>query len=238
MSRPLNWQQIADSFLAALPYIPQTLLIAVCAFLIAHLLGLGVVLVRVARIPVLTQVIDVIIVIIKGIPIYLSLIALSVVYTLYFDQVMQALGLPFRQQNISLAYLGVVILALDALPPAAEGLMGAYLSVGQDQYEAGYVTGLTRGQIIRRIVIPQMIPAAIPILSNNFVYLLKTTALCSMIGITEVLSVSVRVASVRFDLLEAYIAAALIYWILFLIINKGMKLAERYSSRFREKVVA
>lgn len=66
-----------------------------------------------------------------------------------------------------------------------ETFRGAMLAIPRGQAEAGHAIGLTRGQVLRDIVLPQMIRHAIPGFTNNWLVLLKATALVSIIGLDD-----------------------------------------------------
>jgi arginine/ornithine transport system permease protein len=66
-----------------------------------------------------------------------------------------------------------------------ETFRGAILAVPQGQLEAGHAYGMTRQQVFRRILLPQMIRHALPGFGNNWLVLLKTTALVSVIGLDD-----------------------------------------------------
>jgi arginine/ornithine transport system permease protein len=66
-----------------------------------------------------------------------------------------------------------------------ETFRGAILAVPAGQLEAGYAFGMSRGLAFRRILLPQMMRHALPGLGNNWLVLLKTTALVSVIGLDD-----------------------------------------------------
>lgn len=66
-----------------------------------------------------------------------------------------------------------------------ETFRGAILAVPPGQLEAGYAFAMTRIQVFRRILLPQMMRHALPGLGNNWLVLLKTTALVSVIGLDD-----------------------------------------------------
>jgi arginine/ornithine transport system permease protein len=66
-----------------------------------------------------------------------------------------------------------------------ETFRGAILAVPAGQLEAGYAFGMSRTLVFRRILLPQMMRHALPGLGNNWLVLLKTTALVSVIGLDD-----------------------------------------------------
>lgn len=65
-----------------------------------------------------------------------------------------------------------------------ETFRGAILAIPKGQIEAAHAFGLSKGRVIRRIVLPQMVRHAIPGFSNNGLVMVKATALASTIGRT------------------------------------------------------
>jgi His/Glu/Gln/Arg/opine family amino acid ABC transporter permease subunit len=66
-----------------------------------------------------------------------------------------------------------------------ETFRGAILAIPRGQIEAGYACGLTRWQVLTNITLPQMIRHAIPGFTNNWLVMLKATALVSIIGLDD-----------------------------------------------------
>jgi arginine/ornithine transport system permease protein len=66
-----------------------------------------------------------------------------------------------------------------------ETFRGAILAIPRGQLEAGHACGLSGGQVIRHILLPQMVRHAIPGFTNNWLVMLKATALVSIIGLDD-----------------------------------------------------
>ncbi|MBC9903364.1 ectoine/hydroxyectoine ABC transporter permease subunit EhuC, partial [Achromobacter xylosoxidans] len=93
--------------------------------------------------------------------------------------------LPLFGVQLPAMLVGIVVLALNAGAYGAEVVRGAIRAVPPGQREAGIALNLTRGQIMRRIVVPQAVPAMLPPAGNLLIELLKNTALVSLITITD-----------------------------------------------------
>jgi L-cystine transport system permease protein len=93
--------------------------------------------------------------------------------------------------------------------------------------------GLNTPQTIRRIILPQIIPVVLPPLLNSTVGLIKGTSIVYTIGIAEILSGALVPASKKYTFFEGYLAAALVYWILTIIVELLFKLAEKKAGKFR-----
>lgn len=234
----INMQQVWECLISGIHYIPQTLLLVFVPYVAGFVLGLIVALIRLVRVPVLSQVLGVIITIMKGIPAYLFIIVADLLLTLFFDPFAQSIGWKLRVQNVNILVFAMIVLSVGFIPFFSEALRGALLSVPQGQYEAGYATGLTQSQIIRRIVLPQMIPTAMPQLTSLLIGVMKASALTYTIGVMDILNASVKPAVQGYNILEAYIAAGAIYWVLGVLLERGMHIIELRVRKFRAPVTA
>ena len=133
-------------------------------------------------------------------------------------------GTPLLVQLFLIFYglpsLGVT---LDAFPAALIGFtlsIGAYSSeifrgvivaVPKGQWEAAYATGMSWGQAMRRTILPQAAPNAVPPLSNSFISLVKDTSLAAAITVPEMFQVAQRIVAVTYEPLILYVEAALLY---------------------------
>ncbi|MGV1760474.1 amino acid ABC transporter permease [Rhizobium sp. A22-96] len=155
-------------------------------------------------------------------------------------------GTPFLIQ-IFLVYYGGPFLGLE-LDPLPAGLIGisiygaAYFSeifrsgfqaVPKGHIEAGECVGLTRGQIIRRILLPEMTMLVLPPSVNMVVILMKETAVLSIITVPELTATLSAIGSQQYAFVEALSALALFYWVLVEVTGWLGNLAEKKLSRFR-----
>lgn len=155
-------------------------------------------------------------------------------------------GTPFLIQ-IFLVYYGGPFVGLE-FDPLPAGLIGisiygaAYFSeifrsgfqaVPKGHIEAGECVGLTRGQIIRRILLPEMTMLVLPPSVNMVVILMKETAVLSIITVPELTATLSAIGSQQYAFVEALSALALFYWVLVEVTGWLGKLAETKLSRFR-----
>jgi arginine/ornithine transport system permease protein len=92
-----------------------------------------------------------------------------------------------------------------------ETFRGAILAVPAGQMEAAQAYGLTRGQVLRRILLPQMVRHAIPGFANNWLVMVKATALVSIIGLDDMLHRANMAAAATREPFTFYMLVALIY---------------------------
>ena len=108
-----------------------------------------------------------------------------------------------------------------------ETFRGAYLAIPGGQVEAGVACGMSRALLFVRIIWPQLVRYALPSFSNNWLVLLKTTALVSVLGLHE-LVYEAMTAGRSTRLLFPFIFASLsIYLVLTAISNSGLNWLDR-----------
>ena len=136
-------------------------------------------------------------------------------------------GTPLLVQLFVIYYgLPQVGIELDPLPAAMIGFslnMAAYVceilraaisSVDRGQWEAAASIGMTRGQTLRRAILPQAARTALPPLGNSFISLVKDTALAATIQVPELFRQAQLITARTFEVFTMYLAAAVIYWVL------------------------
>jgi His/Glu/Gln/Arg/opine family amino acid ABC transporter permease subunit len=104
-----------------------------------------------------------------------------------------------------------VALSLNEAAYMSEIIRAGLLSVDPGQEVAARALGMTRRQILRRVIVPQAIRIIIPPTGNEFITLLKLTSLASVISLQELLTASQQLAAVKFQYPEAYLAALVYY---------------------------
>ncbi len=135
--------------------------------------------------------------------------------------------LPLFGVQLPAMLVGIVVLALIAGAYGAEVVRGAIRAVPPGQREAGIALNLTRGQIMRRIVVPQAVPAMLPPAGNLLIELLKNTALVSLITITDLTFRGQLLRSETLRTTEIFSLMLLMYFAVALVITAGVRLLER-----------
>ena len=115
---------------------------------------------------------------------------------------------------------GVMALSLNYGAYMSEIFRAGIQSVGKGQREAALALGLTQGQTMRRIVLPQALRVVIPPVGNEFIAMLKDSSLVSATGfVQEIMWRAQKVGRANFRGLEALLVAALWYWVMTLIFS-------------------
>ena len=118
-----------------------------------------------------------------------------------------------------------------------ETFRGAILAVPRGQLEAATAYGLKRGQRFRYVTFPQMMRFALPGIGNNWMVMLKATALVSIIGLADLVKAAQDAGKSTYQLFYFLVLAALIYLVITSVSNFVLRrLERRYSAGSREAV--
>lgn len=192
----------------------------ICAIAIAFgvVLGLGIALVRMARIPFIDQFLVV----------YISLARATPLVTLVLFLFLSAPLFGIGMDRITAA---IVALTLNTAAFNAEIWRAAFLSFSREQKEAALACGMTNGVFFRRIMLPQMITSSLPGLVNEMSFLIKGSPAIAIIGVVDLTRVTNRISAVTYDPLPPILAAALLYMLIIGVLLKLQAMAEKKANR-------
>lgn len=122
--------------------------------------------------------------------------------------------LPFVDINVPPIVAAISTAALCTASYIAEILRGGFLSIPPGQIEAARMLGLSSFDTLRRIQVPMAFRMTLPSLVNEMVLLTKASSLISVVGVAELTRTAQNIAASTYRPLEAYLAAALIYFVI------------------------
>lgn len=163
---------------------------------------------------------------IRGLP------ELLVVLFIYFGSTQVLFLITGEYVEFSPFACGVLALSLLFASYATQTLRAALNAVPAGQRLAALALGLGKGHIFFRIVLPQAWRYALPGLGNQWLVLLKDTALVSLIGVNEMMRQAQMASASTYQPFTWYAAAALIYLAISLVSEFGLKQASRYTRRY------
>ncbi|HGZ69995.1 MAG TPA: amino acid ABC transporter permease [Nitratifractor sp.] len=182
-----------------------TLVIATVGIVLSFPIGVLLAMGRQSKLPIIKTLSVSYIELIRGVPLITVLFMASVVLPLFFPE-----GMDF--DKLVRALIGITLFQAAYV---AENIRGGFQAIPKGQYEAADALGLTYGQKMRLIILPQAIKVAIPNLVGTFISLFKDTSLVMIIGLFDLLTMVKLTANDRdwlgFDT-EGYVFVALIYW--------------------------
>lgn len=135
--------------------------------------------------------------------------------------------------NVLISALTAAILGLGMNEAAymAEIVRAGIISVEHGQTEAAQALGMTRSQVMRRIVLPQAMRVIIPPTGNETISMLKTTSLAFVASVTELFTNAHEIASSTFRVVEMLFVASIWYLFMTSILTIGQYYLERYFAK-------
>ncbi|MEO7953192.1 MAG: amino acid ABC transporter permease [Polaromonas sp.] len=109
---------------------------------------------------------------------------------------------------------GVIGLGVYSGAYVSEVVRGAIQSIDRGQMEAARSIGMSSGLAMRSVILPQAVVRMIPPLGNEFIALIKNSALVSLLTIHDVMHEGQKIISVSYRSLEVYLAIAVVYFVL------------------------
>ena len=204
-------------FVSGLGY---TLLISLFSVLLGLVIGILKALMRLSKSKILRAVSGIYIDIIRGTP---TMVQLLIIYFVIFANV-----------HIDKWVVGFIAFGINSGAYIAEIVRGGILSVNIGQTEAGRSLGMTHKQTMASIVMPQAMKNILPALGNEFVVLIKETAVIGMIANIDLVGAARKVQSLTYDYLIPLLSIAVIYYVVIKIIStllskveKGMRKADK-----------
>jgi len=126
--------------------------------------------------------------------------------------------------------VAVLALGLNVGAYGSECVRGAILAVPRGQWEASTALNMSRAQMLRRIILPQAFVAMIPPWGNLFIELLKSTALVSLITLSDLAFRAQQMNQTTLKTIPIFTLVLLIYLVMSLVITIGMRLLEKRAS--------
>jgi histidine transport system permease protein len=170
---------------------------------------------------------------IRGVPDLVLMLLIFFSMQIYLNDVTDLLGL--AAIDIDPFAAGVLTLGFIYGAYFAETFRGAFMAVPHGQLEAATAYGMREFQVFRRILFPQMMRHALPGIGNNWQVLLKSTALVSLIGLSDLVKVAQDAGNVTFRVFLFISLTGLIYLALTTVSNAILYwLDRRYTVGVRE----
>lgn len=201
--------------------IPVTMQILAGSLILALIIGTLFAIIKQSRVPVISHAARILQSYVRGTPVITQL------FIIYYGlpQILRAAGLNLN--GISGFWFVILTYGLNIGAAVAQNIHAGLASVGRGQREAAYTIGLSTFDTYFQIIIPQAMEVMLPNFSNIFVAALKNTSLAFSVGIMELMSQARMLGGSKYHFLESYVSAAIIYYVLYLLISYAFRLLER-----------
>ena len=196
----------------------NTILITILAIAIGLVIGTLVAVVRTVhdqqnKLKILNFICKLYLAVIRGTP---AMIQLLIIYYVIFASV-----------NVNKILVAVVAFGLNSGAYVAEVIRSGINAVDKGQFEAGRCLGLNYRQTMSSIIMPQAFKNMLPALCNEFISLLKETAISGYIGLQDLTKGGDIIRSQTFEAFIPLVAVALIYLVMVLLLSYGVGRLER-----------
>ena len=125
------------------------------------------------------------------------------------------------------ALIAILTFGINSGAYVSEIMRAGIQAVDHGQMEAGRSLGLSKGQTMRYIILPQAIKNVLPPIGNEFIVLLKETAIVGYVSLSDLTRTASQVSSRTFEAFMPLIGAAVIYFIIIKILSKLIEKLER-----------
>ena len=228
----MDFAFVSETMQKLFAVLPLTILLWALSITIGGMLALGLVWMRVSGQPLLEHFARGYIFVFRGSPLLVQLFLIY--YGLgQFALVRESFLWPVLRDPFNCA---VISLALCTAGYTAEIFRGGLLAVPAQQMEAARACGMSGFLMLRRIIAPVALRAALPAYSTELVLMMKSTSLASLVTVWEVTGISQRIIHTTYRTFEVFFCAALIYLILNFIIVRALGYLEyRLSAHQRAR---
>jgi polar amino acid transport system substrate-binding protein len=213
-----GWRVRLERYVGFIPQLIRaawlTLLVSLSAMVLAVALGLVLALVRLYGPTPLAWIATCYVEIVRGTPLLIQV--LLIFY-----------GLPQCGISLTPFVAGVISLGMNYAAYEAENYRAGLQSVAFGQTEAALALNMTHAQALRYVVMPQAFRLVMPVMTNDFISLLKDSSLVSVITLTELTQTYIRLSSTYFDYFGTGLMVGLAYLLLGLPFVRLARLAER-----------
>jgi L-cystine transport system permease protein len=159
--------------------------------------------------------------------------SIVLLFLVYYGIPKVAEGFGINLQNVNTAIFVVVTFTLQFAAVMSEVIRSAYQSIDKGQYEAAVSVGLSPFQAYWRIIFPQALVIALPNFGNGIIAVLQEGSLAYTIGFIDIVGKAnlMITNNINAHALEIYIALAIIYWALSLLIERFFNMLEKIFSK-------
>ena len=203
-----------------------TVQLAIASILLSVAMGLLGAWAKLSKSPVARKTGEAYTTLIRGIPDLVLMLLLFYGGQTVLNQVGDATGL-WGYIEINQFLAGVLVIGFIFGAYMTETFRGAFLAIPRGQIEAGVAAGMSPPKVFVRIIWPQLVRYALPSFGNNWLVLLKTTALVSVLGLQELVYVSLASGRSTRQLFTFLFVSLVIYLILTIISDVGLRWLER-----------
>lgn len=210
----INTNLLLESLPSLVQGLGVSLQIAFLSSCIGIVMGFFLALLQISEIFGIPTVIQIVTGIIRGTPMLIQ------IFFCYY-------ALPYWSIDIDAFWIAIIAIGVNSSAYISQVIRAGIQSVPKGQYEAAQVIGLNSVDTLRYIILPQTLGLILPSLGNEFVTLVKDSALASIIGVAELSKAGKIIISRTYDSITIFAEVAILYLIITTSISYGISIMER-----------
>jgi polar amino acid transport system permease protein len=221
-------ENLQEAFNFIIRGLGTTIFVAIISYILAVFLGLITGLGRISRNVVIRNIATFYVEFVRGIPMLVLILFIGFVGVPIILEGLESLGFGLiSTKSVPKEARGIVALALTYGAFIAEIFRAGIQSIGRGQMEAARSLGMPYGKAMRYVILPQAVRNVLPALGNDFVAMVKDSAMVSLLAVGE-LTYNARVyAGSSFRYREAYTILAILYLLLTVILSRFLSVLEK-----------
>jgi polar amino acid transport system permease protein len=223
-----NLREAFDFIIAG---INVTIVTAIVAYAIAILLGLITGIGRISRNPILNNIATFYVEFIRGVPMLVLIFFIALVGVPTVIEWLNAIGFTaLSTKDVPNEVRAVIALSITYGAFLAEIFRAGIQSITKGQMEAARSLGMSYGQAMRYVILPQAVRNVLPALGNDFVAMVKDSSLVSLLAVGDITYKTKLYSGTSFRFREGYTILALFYLLMTVVLSRLMNIVERRMS--------
>ena len=225
---------MVDAFFYIMRAVPRTLLMAAFVLSVGIVIGAPVAVIRIGRHRFLNPILTLWISFTRAVPAIVQIFIANYTLPFLLAPILSAVtGETVKAFDVSPYWVGSVLFFFYHAAYQAENIRGALLSVPKGQYEAAVAIGMTPKDAYLKIVFPQALVVVLPTFFTYYLHAVKALSLLFTIKVVDIFAAADLYASLYSRRTEPYMADALIYWGLTIVLTVIFNFWEkRYSAKY------
>ncbi|WP_020007677.1 amino acid ABC transporter permease [Salinicoccus albus] len=222
---------VFESIVEIIKVVPFTLFMAFLILIFSLILGSFIAWLESKYIPVIHQILIVIKSFIRGTPNVVLLFLIYYSFPFVVAEALSYIGIELNPYSLNPVVVVIVTFSVCYAAFQSEIIKGALHALDKHQVEASQSLGYSQWQTLRKVIIPQVMAEALPDTMNTLLLIIKALSLAFLVTVVDIFAQANLVGAMTFSYLEAFTAAALIYWVLGGAITYATKKVENHLNR-------
>ena len=217
----MNFQFLGKYFGMFLEGASITIQVSLVSLIIGFIVGLFICLMKMSKIKILKWLSTAYVELLRGTPLFVQ------VYIVYFGLAQFGIDFPDIGPIPGKFLAGTFALSINSSAYVAEIFRSGIQAVDKGQMEASSSLGLDYTSTMRYVIVPQAVKNILPALANEFITLVKESAILSVIGVQDLMFKSIAVKNQTYIAFEPFIVAAAMYFVMTFTLSKLVGLLEK-----------